>query len=173
MYATVPFVAAVLALIFYLLLRGGLVSTRTSSDDISPYGMAAFAALVGLFSRQTAAKLKVVFETLLAPGEKGADHTGPASDTGQPSGQPSGPRITVVEPAGARAGDTVAIRGTGLAAASAVRIGSIDVPQFTVVSDRELSIVVPSGTQTANVTVVTPAGSAVSRHPLEVLPTTP
>src|SRR4029450_11629257 len=48
MYATLPITGAALALIAYVVLRGGLTTTFASSQDISPFGMAAVAALVGL-----------------------------------------------------------------------------------------------------------------------------
>jgi hypothetical protein len=62
-----------LALVVYLVLRGGLTTSLASSADINPYGITAVAALVGMFSRQTVEKLLAVFETLLAPAERSAD----------------------------------------------------------------------------------------------------
>ena len=46
MYITLPITGAALALIAYVVLRGGLTTTFASSQDTSPFGMA---ALVGLF----------------------------------------------------------------------------------------------------------------------------
>ncbi|MGI5374529.1 hypothetical protein ACQEV2_09845 [Streptomyces sp. CA-251387] len=67
MYLLEPFVGATLALVAYCVLRGGLTTSVASSGDINPYGTAAVAALVGMFSRQTVDKLRAVFNTLLAP----------------------------------------------------------------------------------------------------------
>jgi hypothetical protein len=65
-------IGVALALVFYLLLRGGLIvptmqQTGGSQDAtalISPYGIAGFSALAGMFSRQATDKLREVFETL-------------------------------------------------------------------------------------------------------------
>ncbi|MEU6142143.1 hypothetical protein ABZ848_17465 [Streptomyces sp. NPDC047081] len=67
MYVIEPFVGAALALVVYCVLRGGLTTSMASSADINPYGMAAVAALVGMFSRQTVDKLRDVFNMLLTP----------------------------------------------------------------------------------------------------------
>jgi hypothetical protein len=53
-----------LALVFYFVIRGGLLSVNGGADTISPYGVAAVAALVGLFSKQATDKLAEVFTTL-------------------------------------------------------------------------------------------------------------
>jgi hypothetical protein len=55
-----------MAVVFYLVLRGGLFSSNTTVADTSPFGFAGIAALVGMFIQQTAEKLKAVFETLMA-----------------------------------------------------------------------------------------------------------
>ena len=57
-------VGIVLAVVFYLALRGGLLAVSTSTGEISPYGIGAIAALVGMFSKQAADKLQEVFDTL-------------------------------------------------------------------------------------------------------------
>jgi IPT/TIG domain len=63
-----------LAIVSYLILRGGLIvpTLQTSKDGnlegatvlLNPYGIAAFAALAGMFSRQATDKLREVFETV-------------------------------------------------------------------------------------------------------------
>jgi hypothetical protein len=60
-----------LALIFYLLLRGGLIvptnqqgAAHEATAQLNPYGVAGFSALAGMFSRQATDKLREVFETL-------------------------------------------------------------------------------------------------------------
>jgi hypothetical protein len=148
MYATLPITGAALALIAYVVLRGGLTTTFASSQDISPFGIAAVATLVGLFSRETAEKLKSVFETLLAPAEKGKDQAVPVQVTG------IGPREGGV-------GSELTITGTGLAAATAVQFGRVRaVP--TVVSDTELRVRVPEGAARGPISVMTPTGMAAS-----------
>lgn len=62
-----------LAVIFYLVLRGGLLSAGASASDISPYGFAAVAGLVGMFSKQATDKLEEVFSNLFQVGGEGGD----------------------------------------------------------------------------------------------------
>lgn len=55
-YPLLPIIGALMALLAYVLIRGGLVTTQASSEDVNPYGMAAVAGLVGLFSQQASEK---------------------------------------------------------------------------------------------------------------------
>jgi hypothetical protein len=73
MYCSLPFVGALLALIFYLLLRGGLLSAQTTGNDVNAYGFAAIGALVGLFSAQAAQMLLKVFSTIFSTVSPGSD----------------------------------------------------------------------------------------------------
>ncbi len=64
-------VGIALALLFYLVLRGGLIvpslpesTGQTPATLISPYGLAAIAAMAGMFSKQATDKLSEVFTTL-------------------------------------------------------------------------------------------------------------
>jgi hypothetical protein len=61
-----PFVGSALALILYLILRGGLLSTAAtdSAQGLNVYGLSAVAGLAGMFSRQATDKLGEVFDTL-------------------------------------------------------------------------------------------------------------
>jgi len=63
-YILRPFIGMALALIFYFVIRGGLLSTGTSANEISLYGIAAVAGLVGMFSKQATDKLGELFTTL-------------------------------------------------------------------------------------------------------------
>jgi hypothetical protein len=70
-YLLQPFAGSALAMIFYVVVRGGFFSPQTTFESTSPFGFAALAALVGLFSEQAVLKLKTVAETVLerpAPG---------------------------------------------------------------------------------------------------------
>jgi hypothetical protein len=69
-YVLRPFIGMTLALVFYFVIRGGLLSVNSGADEMSPYGVAAVAALVGLFSKQATDKLEEVFTTLFRT-EKG------------------------------------------------------------------------------------------------------
>jgi hypothetical protein len=66
-YVLRPFIGTALAEVVYLALRGGLLNTAgtdNATSAISPFGVAAIAALTGLFSKQATDKLREVFETL-------------------------------------------------------------------------------------------------------------
>jgi len=55
---------AALALIFYFVVRGGLLSTGAAASDMSAFGVAAVAGLVGMFSKQATDKLRELFDNL-------------------------------------------------------------------------------------------------------------
>ena len=74
MYILLPFVGSTLAVLFYLVIRGGFFSTGATVQATSPFGFAALAGLVGLFTEQAVLKLKEVATTLLAKAEKGKGH---------------------------------------------------------------------------------------------------
>ena len=71
-------VGVALALLFYLVLRGGLIvptlpggenAGKDTSHFINPYGIAAISALAGLFSKQATDKLREIFDTLFRTTE--------------------------------------------------------------------------------------------------------
>ncbi len=64
-------IGVALAEIFYFAIRAGFFGTDTPTTFINPYGIAAVAGLVGLFSKQATDKLKEVFDTLFStpPGQ--------------------------------------------------------------------------------------------------------
>ena len=64
-YYAEPLVGAGLAFVFYLVMRGGLM-TGTNADirAVNPFGVTAVAALVGMFSDAAFRKLNEVFDTL-------------------------------------------------------------------------------------------------------------
>ena len=66
-------IGVALALIIYLVLRGGLLQANVAAADvINPYGVAAFAGLAAMFSKQAVDKLGEVFVTMFRT-ESGAD----------------------------------------------------------------------------------------------------
>jgi hypothetical protein len=71
-YVLVVFLGAALATITYIVLRAGLIGA-SSTEEGNTWGFAAVSALVGLFNAQTASKLKVIFESIFARAEPGAD----------------------------------------------------------------------------------------------------
>ena len=59
-----------LALLVYFALRGGIIGDDTDTDNVNPYGIAAIAALAGLFSKQAVDKLAEVFDTFFRTREQ-------------------------------------------------------------------------------------------------------
>ena len=53
-----PFAGTALAVVFYLVIRGGFFSPQAGFKQTSPFGFAAFAAMVGMFSEQAVLKFK-------------------------------------------------------------------------------------------------------------------
>ena len=74
------------------------------------------------------------------------------------------PTIASFTPASGAAGTTVTITGTNLTGATAVRIGTFAVTNFTVVSPTSITLVVPAGTGSVSgfISVITPSGTATS-----------
>ena len=73
-YILRPFIGVALALVFYFVIRGGLLSVNTQAGDISIFGITAVAGLVGMFSKQATDKLGEVFNTLFKTKEGEGDH---------------------------------------------------------------------------------------------------
>lgn len=72
-YLLRPFIGMALALVLYVVVRAGFVSVSTvgtTPDSVNPYGIAALAALAGIFSKHASDKLDEIFSTILrtAPG---------------------------------------------------------------------------------------------------------
>lgn len=81
-----PAVGALGGTVFYLVFRGGLFSTSTSATDANPYGFAAVAALVGLFSEQAIEKLRHVAKEMFAEAPRyEPDHFSEATGEGSSS----------------------------------------------------------------------------------------
>jgi len=72
-YTLRPFIGAFLSLIFYYLLRGGMLSVNSSIQDINEYGLLAVAGMVGLCSKQALEKLFDVFKELFKKSEPDKD----------------------------------------------------------------------------------------------------
>lgn len=158
MYILVPVVGAMMAVVFYLVFRGGLFSPTTTVSETSPFGFAAIAALVGMFIQQSAMKLKDIFETLMTKAEQGKD-TAPPSTT-PPAADAAKPAIDVTPaaaPHGAAA--TLTIKGENFTNTSKVFAGTT-VLTTTFVSADQLTAdlpatAIPSAGSKADITVQT------------------
>lgn len=69
-YILRPFSGSILAVIFYMIVRGGLISGQIEGSSLSHYGIAGIAGLFGLFSKQAIDKLNEIFNVLFAVKEK-------------------------------------------------------------------------------------------------------
>jgi hypothetical protein len=63
-YLLRPLIGMTLAVIFYFVVRGGLLSGGADADSVSLFGIAAVAGLVGMFSKQATDKLQELFDNL-------------------------------------------------------------------------------------------------------------
>ena len=148
MYVILPFVGAAMAVVFYLVIRGGFTPTDSSLEPTNPFGFAAMAALVGMFTEQAAQRLKAVAETMFADAPQGKDHAGP-------------PTVDAVKPSqGPLAGGTaVTITGSGFGLASRVLFGNQDARDVERVDDTTLRATTPAATTPGPVTVTVRLGS--------------
>jgi hypothetical protein len=157
MYLCLPATGAGIALLTYLLLRGGFTTSIGDSTNINPYGVAAISALAGLFAREAIEKLKVVFTTLLAPAEKGKDSLYAAT-------------IDSLVPKEGSVGDRIAIHGVGLSSVTHATFA----PGITIAtkakSDSLIEVSLPDGAETGPVTLTSPSGIATSAQQLVVRP---
>ena len=71
-YCLQPLAGMALAVVVYVVVRGGFLSAGASGADVSPYGVAGIAALAGMFSKQATDKLNEVFSTMFQTGADAA-----------------------------------------------------------------------------------------------------
>jgi hypothetical protein len=112
-------IGATLALVVYFVIRGGLFSGSADSGALNPYGIAAVAALSGLFSKQATDKLREVFDTVLSTGQGSGDEQR-ADKAANPR-----PMLERLDPPGAVAGErdvSVIAEGIGFLRDTTVRV---------------------------------------------------
>ncbi len=63
-YLLYPLIGAALALIFYLVIRGGFLNAATTGSEVNLYGLVAISGLVGMFSKQATTKLDELFSVM-------------------------------------------------------------------------------------------------------------
>jgi len=81
MYLFLPVVGGALAVVFFVVFRGGLISADVGAEKLNPVGFAALGAIVGMFSQQAILKLKAVAETLFTRPAPGKDSRPQGTDT--------------------------------------------------------------------------------------------
>ncbi len=74
-YTLRPVIGAALAVIFYFVIQGGLLSLVGDTEKVNAYALAAIAGLVGMFSKQATDKLRDLFDNLFKT-DKGDEHRG-------------------------------------------------------------------------------------------------
>jgi hypothetical protein len=65
-----PIIGALLGLLFYFVMKGGLVATVASRQEINEFGLVAVGGLVGLFSKNAVEKLREMFNVLFQTREQ-------------------------------------------------------------------------------------------------------
>ena len=161
-YLLLPFTGAMLAVIFYLVVRGGFFSPQASTETTSPFGFAALSALVGLFSPQATLKLKEVAETIFTKPAAGADHKPQGSTDGADSPAPT---IGAVSPSSGKStgAEKVTIAGTGFLDGAQVKFGGID-GQVISTSSTAIEVIAPASSSvpaTVDILVTNPDGQTV------------
>jgi hypothetical protein len=111
------------ALLFYFVLRGGLLAADAEASDVSTFGFVAIAAMAGMFSKQASDKLREVFDNLWNVGAGAGDD--------ERADKLSDPVVESLQPnrlaAGSGAVD-VKVLGQRLAADSKVVIAGVTLP---------------------------------------------
>ncbi|MGH6690484.1 MAG: IPT/TIG domain-containing protein [Gammaproteobacteria bacterium] len=153
-------IGAALGVLFYFVVRAGLTTGVT--DAVSAYGVVAFAALAGMFSKQATDKLAEVFDTLFRtqkPAEYHDKLTAP-------------PAITSVTPSPVPAGTTdvtLTVTGTGFAQGASVRMQDTKL-ETEFKSATQLTALVPAASRPApdtnvDLVVVNPEPAATKSPP--------
>lgn len=134
MYVLLPFAGALLAVVFYFVIRAGFGGNPAVTGH---FGFAAFSALIGLFSEQAIQRLKLVAETMLSKVEPGEDHKAPPS---------TAPTVLSVAPdvGGTAGNDAVTITGTNFAAGAKVSFGDGEATEVKIVSDKKITAKTPA-----------------------------
>jgi IPT/TIG domain len=153
-YLLLPFSGAILAVIFYFVVRGGFFSPQASVEFTSPFGFAALSALVGLFSSQATLKLKDVAETIFTKPGAGADAkaqetitVAPAETVAPSDAQQTEPKISSIDPPEGSVSGTeeVTIEGIGFDSNPTVLIGNLPATIISATSTTIKATTPPSG----------------------------
>jgi hypothetical protein len=136
-----PFSGAILALLFYLIIRGGFLQ-QVSADSAGFYGIIGLSGLFGLFSKQALDKLSDIFDVLIAPAEKDPDRL--KDQLREPEANPV-PEIEDIEPKEIAVGQTdveMTVTGKGFVKGCVVTVEGEEI-ETRFVSDSELKATLP------------------------------
>jgi hypothetical protein len=121
-YLLRPFMGIAMSVVFYVVVRGGVLVMSGGVSSVDPYAMMTVAALAGMFSKQASDKLAEVFDTLFRSR---------ADDERADKLEKPELKLADITPARVPAGsaDTVVTAtGTGFAADSVVKFDKADRP---------------------------------------------
>lgn len=160
-YAFRPVVGGALAVVLYLVMRAGLLSSADGTH-LDAHGVAAVAALTGMFSKQATDKLDEIFRTMFQTAEK----TGDAQRSHKLDH--AAPRIVALSPAQLTAGSAppqVVVSGVGFSEDAVVTVN--DAPRPTRFENGRLVVSLTGDdaahASTLSLAVVNPDG-ATSAH---------
>lgn len=157
-------IGASLGVLFYFVVRAGLTTGVT--DAVSAYGVVAFSALAGMFSKQATDKLAEVFDTLFKTQQPAEYKDKLAHAT---------PTITSVTPSPVPSGTTdvtLTVAGTGFEQGAAVQMQDTKLPtEFK--SATELTAVItaasrPGPNTEVDIVVVNPEPAATKSQPFKL-----
>lgn len=156
-YLLRPFIGMMLALVFYFVFRGGFITAGVNTagesavNFINPFGIAAMAALVGMFSKVAADKLNEVFVTLFRPASGQGD-----AKRGDKLSDSFNPNIATLAPNSgpATGGTEVTITGSGFMNGATVTFGGLAATSVVVNGPASLTAVTPPHTAGAVVVEV-------------------
>jgi hypothetical protein len=140
-YFILPFVGALTSIAFYLIIRGGLMTSASESNNV--FGLMAIGTMVGLFTQPALEKLKKISEGILTSAPPGKDS------------KPDKPPFEVerVTPPDGQENQPVTILGDGFVKGKVrVRFGD-KVAKVAKVEDQELTVTTPENSP-GNVKVV-------------------
>jgi len=148
-------IGACLGVLMYIVVRAGLLA---GGDAPSLYGVLAFAALAGWFSKEATDKLADVFDTLFKSDKK--------EERKDKLKAGPGPQITMAVP---KPDGTLAVAGTGFESGAIVRLDKRALTT-TFKSDKELRADVPDGLAPGkhSVVVVNPSAASSPSNAMEV-----
>lgn len=169
-YLLRPAIGMALALVFYFVIRGGFLTTSGGAKDINPYGIAALAGMVGMFSKQATDKLSEVFGTLFRskPGEGDDKRSGSLKPDAKPI------TITAATPNTVAHGSqdlTITVTGTNFVDGCKVLLSGAALPT-SFVSAGKVTTVIPAASLTAvkdfTLNVKNPDGGESPETPFKV-----
>lgn len=164
-YALRPFMGVAMAVIFYVVVRGGVLVMSGGESNVDPYAMMTVAALAGMFSKQASDKLAEVFDTMFRSR---------ADDERRDKLEKPELKLATLTPAqvSAGAGDTViTATGIGFAVDSVVKFDGTD-RKATFKSATELTFTLAAADLAAagehTVAVFNPAGAGTTSNELKL-----